>query len=39
MIELKSTIKNIIKYNYIKQEKKQQTIHIGYGIDNNFARC
>lgn len=39
MILLKDTIKNIINYKYNKFINKKENIHIGYGIDNNFARC
>ena len=39
MSEFKSTIKNIIEYKFIKEKEENKLIHIGYGIDNNFARC
>ena len=32
--DLKKSIKNVIKYEYIKERKS--LLHIGYGIDNNF---
>ena len=35
--DLKKSIKNVIKYEYIKERKS--LLHIGYGIDNNFVRC
>ena len=38
MKDLKKAIKNIIKYNYINKAKNA-VIHIGYGIDDMYARC
>lgn len=37
MVELNKAIKNIIKYKYSNTDK--DFINIGYGIDDNYARC
>lgn len=36
-MSLEFNLKNIIEYKYCK--KGEDKIHIGYGIDNNYARC
>ena len=37
MYQLKKSITNTIKYTYSKEN--HYTIHIGYGVDDNYARC
>lgn len=37
MYQLEKSIKNIIKYSF--SSSINNTIHIGYGIDNNYVRC
>ena len=37
MYQLEESIKNIIKYSF--SSSINNTIHIGYGIDNNYVRC
>lgn len=37
-MELEHSLENIIEYKYSCDEGKTE-IHIGYGIDNNYARC
>ena len=39
MYDLKKSIKNIITYNCLPPHKEGDIINIGYGIDNNYARC
>lgn len=37
MYKIEKSIKNIIKYQY--NNKSTNPVHIGYGVDCNFARC
>lgn len=40
MYDLKKSIKNIIEYKYLPPHiGEENIINIGYGIDNNYARC
>lgn len=36
-MDIKNIINNVIEYKYLPIEKN--LVHIGYGIDNNYARC
>ena len=36
-MDLKNIINNVIEYKYLLIKKN--LVHIGYGIDNNYARC
>lgn len=37
MYQIKNFIQNIVSYNYCSNPSNY--INIGYGIDNNYARC
>lgn len=40
MYNVEKSIKNIIEYKYLSKEKNNKDIvYIGYGIDDNYARC
>lgn len=39
MLSSKNKPNNIIKYTYLSHDNNSNIIHIGYGIDNNYARC
>ena len=38
MLSSKNKPNNIIKYTYLSHDNNSNIIHIGYGIDNNYAR-